>query len=277
MFAATEGFWEKVGNKLELLDIFELKTPKRSISHIEKHCRRLTSVQIFITHGNEIRYLNLLESYGTQLKYAYVLSSPIEHIKSMANACPNARFSFQIGSGIRQRFVSRTAILKTLGLQLESVMAVYPIRQSNALNERVDWSACSNIEHVNLIDPSKVDISAFFETPKPKLRSISIQCSFDNDGLQRLMRRISLCTGALEDLCMIVRNEIPPEVFTDLVQRNSSLSFVRITPADTSMKRDRKLIYILMLDSKAMKRSWTVFPSCATKIDSGRFASLYTE
>lgn len=89
-----EDFWETAGATLEVLT--ELRTEHSlicEINTIQRHCRNLKSISLIEQDKEDIAGITaLLASYGAQLEYAYLREMNIRQIRTVANACPNARF-----------------------------------------------------------------------------------------------------------------------------------------------------------------------------------------
>lgn len=184
-------------------------------------CRKLTSVHINHVDTLEKEYMELLESYGSQLQFATVHDFCHNILARTVKACTPVRFT------LRPRNPAAHVSLKILKCHLE-VTSINFLRTGNFHESESSWALCSYLKTVEFEGADQRFIQGFTVVPKPRLKYIRLH-NLDNVGeLKIIMDYLALKTGAVERFQLSYRGiDLPPlGTFANFVRKNKFLSHV---------------------------------------------------
>jgi len=195
---------------------------------IEKYCRKLKSISIFLDDYDGMydyegsRFYTFLSSYGRQLEYAAVPLQENSDIEPMVRVCENARFKVY-GSGIRGPFLLRILKHKLVHL-IGTAIANW---DDSVWEERAAaWDLCTSLEIFNPGYYRKDDIRAVMNGPKRKLKHINISLK-DQEEPKNILDLLASNTGALESLSLVV-TKFSAHFLNNLLRANPSLSLLKL-------------------------------------------------
>jgi len=189
---AQSNIWKKIGGTLESINVKFSWAFGEELVKIQEHCRALRKINIpgiSIRQVHNSQHSKLLSPYGHKLEYARECEFTEVELKTVTEACPNARFEL---IGISKRMLHA---LNTLGRQLEK--SVFFRKSDGCDLEELGraWQSCSNFKDALFFESDFGVYRAFFAHPKPSLKKV--QCvGIDDDNITEIL---NLFTGRTID------------------------------------------------------------------------------
>jgi len=215
---------ERVGEKLETLEVTFDTDAKYAIELVEKFCRKIKRLEIS-GQNDPVReaITKCIVSYGNQLERIRLDSLTENQLLRVKNACPKARIN------LKSYDCDLPQAVKIVGSELEEVTVDSLDYSSDGEEIMVDWSACANIEILRfLCDITVAGYQRFFDSPKCHLRSIDIRTGCELEDVKAIISLIAKGTGGLEEF-MCICDETANGMFKELVDSNRSIRKVRIS------------------------------------------------
>lgn len=88
--------WKNIGSTLEILHLVLSCGGKQVMHKIEKHCRRLETIDIEGNNLDTTAYSKCISSYAEQLKFVTIQRMEPEALQNVVEICTNARFNLEL-------------------------------------------------------------------------------------------------------------------------------------------------------------------------------------
>jgi len=162
--------WRRIGPSLETLILHHVIPEENEVSDIKEHCRNLKSISIGGgTYEENSALANLLASYGGQLKYAHLYEMSKDQMRTVVDACPNARFllrmvDIQSFRAALNMIGSRLAVTKTFMFTINHDFDIW----------KNMWDNCAHLRELDIYLMDMEYVRAIFATKKEKLEVLRL-------------------------------------------------------------------------------------------------------
>jgi len=190
--------WEKLGGNLKVLTLDCIDTfPPCTLQNIGKYCRNIRHLFVYGFVHDRSPVVDLLCSYGKQLKTAYLSYMCEGDILKVVRACVNCRFDVQ--------FYGSTPIypaLRILGNRLESVVLRDTSQLKGTAGMRTAWNECTKLRRLSIMVSCPEDLKAIMGNSKTKIEVLNINLA--STEKQQVKNILKVCSKGCSNIQQLI-------------------------------------------------------------------------